>query len=91
MGNLIGRKVLLKKSYAKWYLDHPEVYESPTFDAYEDPEYEVETLLHLMCLMDVPIYGKIIYSGCDVWGVEFRQGKYKMFYYVQLPRHAELV
>lgn len=78
-------KVKLKPSYAKWHLDHPEIYE---FNGEVHEAYEVETLLHLMCCMGVPVYGKILKESKNIpktYKVKFRVGRLSMSYWVERP------
>lgn len=81
MNTSIGKKVLMTKSNAKWYLDNPDVYYS------FDEEYETETLLHLMCLFGVPVIGTIIGKGNDCWRVEFNVGNLTTSYYAENKKH----
>lgn len=77
---MINQKVQLKPSYAKWHLDNPEIYgfKGALLDLYES-----ETLLHLVCCLGEPVYGKIIAkgnSGC--WLVQWKVGNLSAKYYV---------
>lgn len=58
--SIIGKTVQLKPGYAKWLLEHPDVYEV----AGEIPErllsqYERETKLALCAALGEPIYGVV--------------------------------
>lgn len=75
----IGDRVLLKKSYAKWHLDNPEIY---FCGSHVDLDYEDDTLIHLMCCFDVPVIGTVKSYGVECWGVEFKVAGLKTFYYV---------
>ncbi len=81
---LIGKTARLNKNYAKWILDHPEIYEVPGKGllAKHVVQYEEETLIHLMCLMGVPIEGKILrentYSPDPALLVKFKIQNLKM-------------
>lgn len=77
---MINQKVKLKPSLAKWHLDHPEVYE---FNGQFTGNYETDTLIHLICCLGEPIYGKIIRegnSGC--WLVKWKIDDLSAQYYV---------
>lgn len=83
----IGDKVQLKENYAKWYLNHPEVYESAKG---LDKEYWTETLLHLMCCFKIPIEGRVIDRSDEYFHVEFRHAKLRMDYWVCSSRVRRL-
>jgi hypothetical protein len=77
---MINQKVQLKQSCAKWHLEHPEIYGFK--GALLDP-YETDTLLHLVCCLGEPVYGKVIAkgnSGC--WLVKWEIGDLSAQYYV---------
>ena len=79
---MINKTVRLKPSYAKWYLDHPDVYEAPSGKM--DVEYEQHTLLHLTCCLGEPVYGKVIGIGIDGCVlVKWKVGKFTAEYYVK--------
>jgi len=81
MKNLIGKKVQLKKRYAKWHLEHPEIYSLPLGGV--DNSYEPETLMHLMCLFDVPVTGVVTGRGhLDCYGVAWKVAGIKSHYYI---------
>lgn len=85
----VGQKVKLKISHAKWYLDHPEIYESAKGI---DKEYKKETMLHLVCALGEPVYGKIInvngYSGNYL--VRFRVANLISTYWISI-KHIEVI
>ncbi len=85
----IGQKVILKPSYAKWHLNHPEIY---TNGISWDKEYEEETLLHLVCCLGEPVYGKVLryYSDTRTALVKFRVGNITVKYWVE-RHHVEKV
>lgn len=87
---MIGKKVRLKKSHAKWHLDHPEVYQKP--NGAMDICYEPETLIHLMCCMGVPITGWVTSEGGSrgVWGVTWLVGNLSAFYYVDKNHYEKI-
>jgi hypothetical protein len=75
----IGDRVQLKISYAKWHLDHPEIYGENS----ESSSFEEETQLHLVCCLGEPVYGKIIrYGNMDCFHVKWRVGNLSATYYV---------
>lgn len=79
-----GRIIKLKPSYAKWHLDHPEIYFKP--DGTIDKLYVSETLLHLTCCLGEPVYGRVIgesRSTKDCWLVKWKIGPFKAEYYVE--------
>jgi hypothetical protein len=85
MGKLkIGDKVVLNPRYARWHLDHPEVYffERPTRSQLN--LFNIEVQMHLMASMGVPVTGTVTEQGSDedTFGVEFRVAGLKTFYYV---------
>lgn len=50
-------KVLMRVGNAKWYLDHPEIYSNGiTWHS----TYEEETIIHLMCAIGAPVFGKVL-------------------------------
>lgn len=69
----IGQKVQLKPSYAKWHLNHQEIYDRPSgLETEQDKaEIEIENYMHILCCFGVSITGKIIKQGCDskTWGI----------------------
>lgn len=77
--------VRLNPRYARWHLDNPEVYESPSGRV--DSEYETETLIHLACCLGEPVYGVV--DGVNVCGEEkyyhvyWKLGNLKMDYWVE--------
>jgi hypothetical protein len=81
----LNQKVLLRKSYAKWFLDNPEIYVRP--DGTWDEDYENDTLMHLMCCMDIPVQGRIMEVNSFMYEpptylVAFKVGRLKMSYWV---------
>lgn len=85
MGKLqVGSVVKLKKSHAKWHLEHPEIY----FDFYGNlsPDYEPETLLHLLACMDHPVTGTLVEDNDNlhmpIFLAEFKVAGIKMSYWV---------
>lgn len=78
---MINQKVQLKPSYAKWHLDHPEIYE---VNGHMDDKYENDTLIHLICCLGEPVYGTIIRKGNDnCWLVKWKVGNLSTQYYVE--------
>ncbi len=85
----IGDKVQLKPSYAKWYLNHPDIY----VNGYDEVDrfYEKETLMHLMCCLGEPIYGVVTKNGSmRCYGVKWKIGNLSAFYFVT-KRNVEVV
>jgi hypothetical protein len=79
MKKLNGRTVRMKPHNAKWHLDHPEMYES--FRGL-DPEYETDTLIHLMCIFGVPVLGTVIREGHDCYLVRFKVERLTTEYHI---------
>lgn len=78
---MIGKKVQMKVSNAKWYLDHPDVYELCGKLACVK-EFDTETQIHLMCAIGVPVIGKIIGKGNDCWNVQWSVAALRATYYI---------
>lgn len=80
----VGDTVTLNPRHAQWHLEHPEIYFCGPGTKKQHKIFGVETQLHLMACMGVPIKGKIVRQGdSDCWGVEFREAGLQMFYYVE--------
>jgi len=60
----------MKKSIAKWYVDHPEIYFRP--DGTTDINYDDEMQIFLMCLMGVPVLGKVGRPGYKCYRVDWK-------------------
>jgi hypothetical protein len=85
----LGTKVLMKKSNAKWYLDHPEVYTAPSGRV--DKFYDAETLTHLMCAFDVPVTGVVTsYGSSGCYFVFWKVAGIKTGYYVERKHVTKL-
>lgn len=85
----INTIVRLKPSYAKWHLDHPEIYGRSPIEM--DDSYESDTLLHLTCCLGEPIYGIVTKkgnSGC--WKINFYIDQYSANYYVE-KHHVDII
>lgn len=80
MKNLNGKKVLMKKRIAKWHLETPEVYGA--LGGKVDDNYESDTLLHLVCCLGEPVYGRVMHEGTDCYMVAFKVGNIKAAYYI---------
>lgn len=78
---MIGKRVLMKRKNAKWYLEHPEVYHVHVAGNM-DEDYEPETLLHLVCALGEPVYGIVIDEGNDCWMVSWRVGSLSATYLI---------
>ncbi len=92
MKTLIGRKVRLKQSFAKWHLNHPDIYESARGI---DPCYEEETLIHLACCLGEPILGIVAAhsrhsSNYQTYYIQFTLGRLRMSYWVE-RKHVEFL
>ena len=81
MKDLTGRKVIMGKRYAKWHLDHPEIYVYP-HNGRMSHDYEEETQLHLMCLLGNDIPGIITGLGHDCYHVVYKLAGLTAAYYV---------
>lgn len=80
---MINQKVKLKSSYAKWHLDHPEIYE---INGKMDELYETDILIHLVCCLGEPVYGRIIKASRTMnkcWLVKWKIGNLSTQYYVE--------
>lgn len=92
----LNTKVRLKKSYAKWHLEHLDVYfVGGDFNKRCDPSYEGETQLHLVCCLGEPVYGKVLRVNTflnlsSTYLVKFKIGKYKTEYWVE-EKHVDIV
>lgn len=83
-------KVQLKQSYAKWLLDHPEIYYSSVT---WDDNYEEEAMVCLTCCLGEKVYGSVKGEGSfpNTYLVHFKVGSFKLNTYVEVPRHAVFV
>ncbi len=92
----INTKVRLKESCARWHLDHLDLYfVAGDFTRKPDYSYETETILHLICCLGEPVYGKIIEINHFIHGpyyylVQLKIGKYKAKYWVE-KKHVEVL
>lgn len=78
---MINQKVRLKPSCAKWFLNNPEIYVNYSTGTMSN-NYEIETLIHLICCLGEPVYGKIINHGnSDCWLVKWKIGNLSTQYY----------
>lgn len=78
---MIGKKVQMKVSNAKWYLDHPDIYE--IFGKIECvEEFDIETQIHLMCGLGVPVTGKVLSKGNGCWLVQWSVAALRATYYI---------
>lgn len=70
---MIGKIVMMRKSIAKWNVDHPEMYLNPAEGTYTKDYYN-DMEVYLNCLMDVPVVGVVLRPGSmdKVWQVRFR-------------------
>ncbi len=85
---MIGEKVVLTKSYAKWYLQHPEIFECPVTG--EMSEGFDETIqMSIATLLGVPMIGTVIKPGADKngWGVKFKTKFGTDYAYYIYPYH----
>lgn len=89
-----GTKVRLKESYARWHLDHPDVYWNGV--THTDDCYENETIIHLACCLGEPVHGEVqaIMTHFPfmetTYMVKFKVGRYTMTYWVE-KKHVELL
>ncbi len=78
-----GDLVQMNLSNARWHLKHPEIY---TFNGSSwDSNYDEETLIHLMCIFDIPVIGKVIRPGSmkRTWYVHFKVANLNARYVVE--------
>ncbi len=89
--SFIGKQVTLRPSYARWHLDHPELYEGGSG---VDECYEEETLIHLICCLGEPVYGTILaerdFEYTWIYEVRFKISNLTMTYWVS-ARHIRYV
>ena len=86
---MIKTRVKLKRSFAKWYLDNPEIYKYSNGKVSMD--YETDTLIHLICCLGEPVYGTIIEKGSHgCWLVKWKIGKFSTEYYAS-KRHFDII
>lgn len=89
---MIGKKVKMTKSMAKWYLDNPDCFFIGSTNSY-DNSYETVMKMSMACLLGVPIVGTIIKQGSEpnVWGVEFETPLGADYSYKEYKRDIVLV
>ncbi len=80
MKDLTGQKVLMSPKYAKWHLDHPEVYINSS-DVFDSEFYE-EIMLHMVAVMGEPVPGVIAGTGSQCYWVDYELDGFKASYYV---------
>lgn len=85
----IGDRVQLKKSYAKWHLDHPDIY---FFKNVASACFDNDTVIHLACCLGEPVHGEILevdrYVGSML--VQFKIGTLSMRYWVE-EKHVKAI
>lgn len=82
---MLNRKVLLKKNYAKWHLDHPEIYFAGNSPSPHE-SYDSEMQLHIMSCMGACIYGRVVDKDGHferTYLVDFSFAGLKMSYWVE--------
>lgn len=71
----IGSKVVMRKSLAKWYLDHPDIFVPPS-GIMTAADLREEAKVYFLCFcaaLDEPVIGIVVRPGSgDCWGVEFK-------------------
>ncbi len=84
----IGDIVQLRPSYARWYLEHPEICFSH-YNKKEEADFDKSMKLHLTCCLGEPVFGKVIQpsrSTENCWLVRWRVGSFEDSYYIG-PEH----
>lgn len=69
---MIGKKVYLTKKIATWYINHQDIFETPSTGIITDPSHDKMMWLCIMLLMDCKIQGKVIRRGNYCWQVDFK-------------------
>lgn len=76
---LIGKRVSITKTYAKWLLDHLDW--CHTAAGKLDPAYIEDVELCFFTALDSPIIGRITGFGIDCYRVEFKTSSGKNYAY----------
>lgn len=75
--------VKMKKSIAKWHVDHPEIYFRLDGTLPIDSNYDTEMQVFLMCLMGVPVLGKVGRPGYKCYYVDWKVAGLKLGAYFE--------
>lgn len=92
----IGDIVQLKPSYAKWNLEHQDIYVRPNGVQTKSDilEQDTKNFMHIMSCFGVPVLGKVVTHGFDsktfgiLWHVPTTQ---KYAFYFVTTKHALVV
>ena len=88
---MIGTKVKLTKSMAKWYLDHPDAfYAGP---GRVDTSYETLMKMSLLVLIGGEVIGTVVSHGSmkNTYGVDFKSPVGQDFAYYEYPANITKV